>query len=115
METYNVYFLQEALDDLEEIILYIAQDSRQAALRMHDKIIEKANDLTIFPKRGRLVPDKKMATAGYRIFGIKSYITFYRIVDSNVFIYRVLHGAANYPLLYEKIAQVDFEAGYKDI
>lgn len=40
METYDVQFLQEALDDLEEIVLYIAQDSRQAALRMHDKMIE---------------------------------------------------------------------------
>ena len=52
METYDVRFLQEAFEDLEEIILYISRDSRQAALRMHDKIIEKANDLTVFPKRG---------------------------------------------------------------
>ena len=114
METYDVQFLQEALDDLEEIVLYIAQDSRAAALRMHDKIIEKANDLTIFPKRGRLVPDKKIAAAGYRMLGIKPYIAFYRIVDRNVFIYRVLHGATNYPLLYEKIAQVDFETRAKE-
>ena len=110
MEAYEVQFLQEALDDLEEIVLYIAQDSRQAALSMHDKIIEKANDLTNFPKRGRLVPDKKMAAAGYRMLGIKPYIAFYRIVDCNVFIYRILHGATNYPLLYERKAQIDFEA-----
>ena len=97
-----MHFLQDALEDLEEIVLYIAEDSRQAALRMHDKIIDKANDLTIFPKRGRLVPDKKMAAAGYRMLGIKPYIAFYRVIDRNVFIYRVLHGATNYPLLYEK-------------
>jgi len=66
MEVYDVRFLKEALEDLEDIVLYIAQDSRHAALRMHDKIIDKANDLTIFPKRGRLVPDEKMAAAGYR-------------------------------------------------
>ena len=109
METYDVRFLQEALEDLEEIVLYIAQDSRQAALRMHDKIVEKANDLTIFPKRGRLVPDRKMSAAGYRMLGIKPYIAFYRVVDRNVFIYRVLHGATNYPLLYEKMLQDDFK------
>ena len=103
METYDVRFLQEALDDLEEIVLYIAQDSPQAALRMHDRIVEKANDLTVFPKRGRLVPDKKMAAAGYRMLGIKPYIAFYRVIERCVFIYRVLHGAANYPLLYEKM------------
>ena len=109
METYDVQFLQEAMDDLEEIILYIAQDSLQAALRMHDKIIEKANDLTTFPKRGRLVPDKKMAAAGYRMLGIKPYMAFYRIIGRNIFIYRVLHGATNYPLLYEQMAKDVFD------
>ena len=106
METYDVQFLQEAMDDLEEIVLYIAQDSRQAALNMHDKIIEKANDLTTFPKRGRLVPDKKMTAAGYRMLEIKPYIAFYRIVERNVFIYRVLHGATNYPRLYEQMSKI---------
>ena len=107
MEIYDVRFLQEALDDLEEIVLYIAQDSRAAALRMHNNIIEKANDLTVFPKRGRLVPDQKMAATGYRMLDMKPYIAFYRIIDRNIFIYRVLHGATNYPLLYEKMAQAD--------
>ena len=103
METYDVRFLQEALDDLEEIVLYIAQGSRQAALTIHDKVIKKANDLIVFPKRGRLVPDRKMASAGYRMLEIKPYIAFYRVVGKNVFIYRVLHSAMNYPLLYEKM------------
>ena len=109
MESYNVRFLQEAFDDLEEIVLYIAQNNRQAALCMHDKIIEKSNDLASFPKRGRLVPDRKMSAAGYRMLGIKPYVAFYRIIDNDVFIYRVLHGASNYPLLYQKMAQADSE------
>jgi len=109
MEAYEVRFLQEALDDLEEIVLFIAKDSRKAALRMHDIIIEKANDLTVFPKRGRLVPDKKMAAAGYRMLGIKPYIAFYRIISRNVYIYRILHGASNYPLLYEKMMKNGLE------
>ena len=114
METYDVKFLQEALDDLEEIVLYIAQDSRQSALRMHDKIIEKVKDLMVFPKRGRLVPSKKMTAAGYRMLDINPYIAFYRIIDSCVFIYRVLHGATNYPLLYEKMIQNDLETNHND-
>ena len=105
METYEVKFLQEAYDDLEEIVLYITQDSRQAALRMHDKIVEQANGLTVFPRRGRPVHDKKMAEAGYRMLDVKPYIAFYRIIGGCVFIYRVLHGATNYPLLYERMAQ----------
>ena len=105
MEVYDVRFLTEALGDLEEIILYIAQDNPQSALRMHDKIVEKAEGLSVFPKRGRLVPDKKMAEAGYRMLVIKPYIAFYRVIKRDIFIYRVLHGATNYPLLYEKMLQ----------
>ena len=74
---------------------------------MHDRIIEKAHDLAAFPKRGRLVPDKKMAAAGYRLLEVKPYIAFYRILGNNVFIYRVLHGSMNYPLLYERMLQSD--------
>jgi len=114
MESYDVRFLQEALDDVEEIVLYIARDSRQAALCMHDEIVEKTNGLTIFPKRGRLVPDQKMTAAGYRMLWIQPYIAFYRIVDRNVFVCRVLHGATYYSLLYERMAQVDCQIGKKE-
>ena len=103
MEAYNVHFLQEALDDLEEIILYIVQSSRTAALRMHDEIMEKAADLSMFPKRGRPVPDVKMSKAGYRMLLVKPYIAFYRIIGCNIYIYRVVHGATNYPMLYAKM------------
>ena len=105
METYDVRFLQEAMDDLEEIILYVAQHNRAAALRLHDKIIEKANDLSVFPKRGRPVPDRKMADAGYRMLAVKPYIAFYRIIGRTVFIYKVVHGASNYPTLYAQFDQ----------
>ena len=103
MELYEVRFLQEALDDLEDIVLYIAQDNRSAALRMHDEIIGETNDLAVFPKRGRPVQEARMRKAGYRTLLIKPYIVFYRVINRNVLIYRVIHGATNYPMLYEKI------------
>ena len=96
-------FLRESLEDLEEIVLYIAQDNPVAALKMHDEIIAKANNLSFFPKLGRLVPERKIAAAGYRMLIIKPYLVFYRMIDQTVFIYRVLHGATNYPTLYERI------------
>ena len=110
METYDVRFLQEAFEDLEEIILYIAQESEDAALRIHDRIISKANDLSVFPKRGRSVPDEKMRKAGYRMLLVKPYIVFYRVIERSVFIYRVIHGASNYPMLYDKMTQAVGEA-----
>ena len=105
MEAYNVRFLQEALDDLEEIVLYIAQDSRAAALRMYDEIIGRAHVLADFPKRGRPVPEAKMQKAGYRMLLVKPYIAFYRVAGREVLIYRVIHGATNYPMLLKKMLQ----------
>jgi len=107
METYNVRFLQEALDDLDDIVLYIAMNNRAAALRMHNNIISKAKELSVFPKRGRLAPDIKMSEAGYRMLFIKPYIAFYRVIVDDVYIYRVIHGATNYPMLYEKFNLVN--------
>lgn len=102
MENYRVEYLQTALDDLEEIVLYIAKDSVQEALKMHDEIINKSNKLSTFPKLGREVPDKKIRRLGFRMLVISSYIAFYRIIDKKIYIYRVLHGKRNYPLLYEE-------------
>jgi plasmid stabilization system protein ParE len=106
METYDVRFLQEALDDLEEIVLYIRQDSQAAAMKMHDKIVEKANMLSTFPKLGRPVPDAKMRKAGFRILIIDPYMAFYKVIGNNVFIYQIIHGAMNYPLLYAKMREI---------
>jgi plasmid stabilization system protein ParE len=105
MEVYDVKFLQESLDDLEQIVVFIAKNSRKAALDMHDKIIGKVNELSAFPRRGRPVPDSKMSAAGFRMLGIKPYIAFYRVIGNKVFIYRVLHGASNYPVLYAKLSE----------
>lgn len=69
---------------------------------MHDLIIEKASDLAVFPKRGLLVPDKKIAEMGLRMLVIDKYIAFYKINDNCVYIHRFLHGGRNYPILFDK-------------
>lgn len=109
MTAYKVRLLTEAMTDLEEIILYIASDSPKAANKFHDTVMEKLNGLALFPKRAPLVPDKKMSIAGFRMLGIKPYIAFYRILGQDVFVYRILHGATNYPLLYENMAKSQAE------
>lgn len=104
MKKYKVIFSQSALDDLEEIILYISKDSRQNAMRMHDRIIEVANKLEIFPKLGFQVPDKKMSEGGFRVIVIDKYLLFYKVYDEEINILRVMHGARNYPRLFSKLS-----------
>ena len=104
MENYSVEFLQIAIDDLEEIVLYIAKDSVQEAMKMHDEIANKSKKLSTFPKLGREVPDQKMRKMGFRMLAISSYIAFYRVIDKKIYIYRVLHGRRNYPILSQCLA-----------
>ena len=99
MAKYNVKFLQTALDDLDEIILYIARDSRQGAINVHDKIIKAANRLKEFPMSGRLVPDEKIGKRGFRIVVVGNYLLFYKVYDKQVVILRILHGKRDYPHL----------------
>lgn len=102
MEKYRVTFLQSALDDIEDIVLYIAKDSKKNALLMHDKIIEVANRLETFPKLGVQVPDKKMSERGFRMIAVDKYLLFYKIYSEEICILRVLHGARDYPKLFSR-------------
>lgn len=100
MAKYKVEFLQSAIDDLEEIVLYIAKDSPKSAMELHDKIIESATRLEEFPSLGRLVPDKKLRENGFRLIVIDKYLLLYKIYNEEINILRVLRGDRDYPSLF---------------
>jgi len=85
-------FLQSALDDLEEIVLYISKDSKERAMEMHDKIIQLATKLETFPKLGIQVPDKNISARGFRMIAIDRYLLFYKVYPEEICVLRVLHG-----------------------
>lgn len=99
---YRVVFLQTALDDLEEIVLHIARDSKAAATEMHDKLIGSAHQLETFPRLGILVPDKKLREAGFRMLIVGKYILLYKIYAREINVLRVVHGARDFPRLFER-------------
>lgn len=102
MGKYKVEFLQSAIYDLEEIVLYIAKDSPKSAMEFHDKIIESASRLEEFSNLGRAVPDKKLKESGFRVIIIDNYLLFYKIYDKEINILRVLRGDRDYPSLFSK-------------
>lgn len=100
MGKFKIVFSDLALNDLEEIVLYIANDSRENAIKFYDKIIGLSKKLEIFPKLGLLSPDKKMSIRGYRMLIIDKYIIFYIIQTDEIRILRVLHGSRDYPRVF---------------
>ena|SRR5690554_8204404 len=88
---YKIEFLPIAVDDLDEIVIYIASDNKEAALKMKNTIINKIKRLRDFPKLGAPVPEKKMREKAYRMLLVERYLIFYKIIENSIYIYRILH------------------------
>ncbi len=97
MGKYKIAILQIAREDIGEIFFYIAADSPKSALEMTDKITDKIDMLAELPIIGKIVPDNELAKQDYRMLIIDNYIAFYKVIDDEVVVYRVLHGMRDYP------------------
>lgn len=101
MSKYKVKILPLAREDIREIYLYIALGNPTSALTMINKITDTLDTLAQFPLIGKTVPDNELAKQEFRMLIIHSYIAFYRIINDEVVVYRVLYGSRDYPhLLY---------------
>ena len=80
-----------AQNDLNDIIDYIAKDSVEYALSFYEQIREKTENLTKFPKIGRIVPE--LDDPNIRELILRNYRLIYRILEENVQIVRLFHGS----------------------
>ena len=98
---YRHVYLQKALDDLDELHLYISQDDPRAADKMVNSILDAVENLILFPSIGSSVNEKIDIWGDYRMIVVKPYLIFYRVIDKDVTIYRILHGRRYYDSLLE--------------
>ena len=89
MKEYQLNISEQATHDLEDIWLYIANDSPQVADRFLDSVLEQCQLFCSSPEMGRVRED---LLPGTRSFSIKRYVLFYRVVSSKVEIVRILSG-----------------------
>jgi len=90
----QVIWAESARDALDEVIAYISQDSRQAAVRVLETALEAAARLATFPERGRVVPEMNDPTI--REVFVHRYRLLYRVDDERVVIVAFLHGARDF-------------------
>lgn len=96
MSDYGVIWAQSAEDDLIEIVEYIAADNISAAKKILRAIQDKAQSLTRFPRRGRLVPElQEIGIPLYRELIFKFWRIVYRIADHTVFVVGVFDSRRN--------------------
>lgn len=86
----------QVISDLIELATYIAQDNLDVSDRFLAAAEETFQNLGKMPQIGKLSQLSSPKLAGIRqqaIKGFKHYLIFYRVIDSDVEILRVIHGA----------------------
>lgn len=80
-----------ALDDLDDIVRYIAKDSLYYARKFADRIFATSDRLKDFPYSGRYVPEAENETIREVI--IQSYRIIYRTETDRILVLAVIHGS----------------------
>lgn len=73
----------------------------KSASKITDKLLDSIEELGDYPMIGAEHPDSDLSKRGYRKLVCGEYICVYRIIDNTVYIYRVVHGATDYPKLFK--------------
>ncbi|MSR58851.1 MAG: type II toxin-antitoxin system RelE/ParE family toxin [Planctomycetaceae bacterium] len=92
------FFTPSARRDLIEIFEYISRDKPGAASRLVDRLESKCVSLATNPDVGFR---RDELAVGLRVWPVESWLIFYRLVDSDIEIVRVVHGARDLPHLFE--------------
>jgi addiction module RelE/StbE family toxin len=90
----EVVWLHRAQQHLAEIVLYIAEDNRTAALSVRQRIENAANSLPAHPDMGR---QGRIDGTRELIIGGLPYIIPYRVRQRRVEILAVIHAARRWP------------------
>lgn len=92
----SVRVLRRAQTDLLEIQAYIAHDNPEAAEALVNAILDLVASLESLPERGAVPKDAYLQHAGYRYLQHGEYLIFYKVLRSQVRVYRILHGRRLY-------------------
>jgi toxin ParE1/3/4 len=89
---------EAARSDLDEIWFYIADDNPDAADKFIRALVSRFPMLASMPEIGR---EREELSPRLRSFPVGNCIIFYRPMENGVEIARVLHGARDFPPLFE--------------
>ena len=91
----HLEYSEQSIVDLDNIIAYIAKDSKSRALQYIDKMKSKIELLVHAPNIGVACKAKKI-NQDCRILIFEDYLVFYTTKENNIQIIRVLHSSVNY-------------------
>ena len=90
----EIIWTEYAMEDLKLIHEYISKDSQVYADRQVDKIIKRVDQISSFPKSGRVVPEFDIEDLRELIEG--NYRIIYQITSDKIAIVRIHHAARQF-------------------
>lgn len=90
---YSIVWAESALEDLRQIVRYIAADNSEAAKRIGNAIITSVEKLSDYPRFGHVVPE--LNDEDFRQIVLSPYRIVYEVSESTkqISILRVWHGS----------------------
>ena len=101
MAKYHLKFLPAAVDDLDIISdYYLQMVGAASAERVTDQILDAVEHLEKFPHLGSLHPDPVLASMNYRRIISGNYVCVYKVIDTDIVVYRIVNGKTDYPKIF---------------
>lgn len=92
----NILWTDEAVDDLEEILVYYhSQAGPLTAEAVHSRIVAKVEALRVFPDRIRA--SARIPSGHELVVRRMPYIAFVHVTDDAVIVLNVVHTARDFP------------------
>jgi plasmid stabilization system protein ParE len=92
----SVRVLRRAQNDLIEIHSYVRRDRPNAADSLIATLFDAIESLEQLADRGMVPRDERLRSLGYRVLIEGEYLVFYKVLRTQVRIYRVVHGRRRY-------------------
>lgn len=92
---------QQELDKIALVHYHLA--GHASAIKITNVILAALEHLREFPLIGILHQDRILNAQGFRILIVNKYICVYRIIECSIYVYHIVHGTTNYPVLLRRI------------
>jgi len=85
----QIHWSEPALDDLRDIVSFVAKDSPAYAVKLANRIIEAPRHLATFPRLGSIMPELRQDIV--RELLIRPYRIIYLVRDPDCYVLAVVH------------------------
>ena len=101
MPEYKIEILTPAAGDIEKIAAYhLKMAGSGSAKKITNELLDTIQTLKEQPYLGMKHPDPILHKREYRKLICGDYICVYKLIEKTIYIYRVVHGATDYPKLF---------------